>query len=379
MAALWGFWLWEGDFAHSARHGPPKLFFPQGSCGDFVNKEQVLAADWPLLGKRDPLASQNGAKDILFVQWPATNLGSGTSRESWWTQLTAPIRQGAKKITSFFTESVGPRTEPTYKADAISLSRPARASPQLYVALARLAEQRGRFDEAEQHYRRALEIAPSDLDALLGFARLKDRLNEPETAAQLYRKALSTHPRESAVYNDYALYLARRGDLLQASKMMEEAIRLQPRRWLYRTNMAVILLELGQPEAALAHLQAVQDSASACYNLGYLAYRKGDIHLAVHYFGRALEFNPHFEPARQWLDQLARSQAVPAPGTIPQASFFPEYGPSAPDPAEPIAPYAASSASSLPIWTHVSQPGGSSPPALTPPQSPAQAMPGLLR
>lgn len=301
-AVLCGFW--PGRFAYPARYDPAKAFPRLVKPASVPSGGETVRVLRPL-GRTDfPHVDKKREDQLLFVQWPATNLGSTPGKESWWSQLTAPLREGSKKLASLIHESAAPRTEPTYKADAISLSRPARASPQLYVALARLAEQRGRFDEAEQHYRRALEIAPADLDALLGLARLKDRLNEPDTAAQLYRKALAAHPREPAVYNDYALYLARRGELYQASQMMEEAIRLQPRRWLYRTNMAVILLELGQPEAALAQLEAVQDPASACYNLGYLAYRKGELGLAAHYFSRALEHNPQLAPARYWLDHL---------------------------------------------------------------------------
>lgn len=280
---------------------------------------------------RNP-AGAGPTPEVIFVQLPATNLGKPQTSTGWWTRVTQPLRSSTEKVASFFRSSDLPRTEPTFKADAISLSRPAKPSPQLYEALARLAEQRGRFDEAEQYYQQALRIAPTHLDSLLGYARLKDRLGEPEAATHLYQRALTAHPREPAVYNDYALFLARRGNLPQAARMMEEAIRLQPRRWLYRTNMAVIMLEMGQPELAYAHLQAVQDPASACYNLGYLAYRKGDVALASVYFRRALEHNPELVAARAWLEAItsapeASSVAGLSPPAPPPAGFNPMSSP----------------------------------------------------
>jgi Tfp pilus assembly protein PilF len=174
----------------------------------------------------------------------------------------------------------------------------------LYVALARLAEQYQRWDEAAGYYDQALKIAPKDLDALLGYARLKDRMGDAEGAAQLYERAAAANPREGAVFNDWAIFLARRGDFAGAIARMEKAVQLQPRRWLYRTNLAALLVQIGQYDSALAQLQTVQDPATACYNLAVMLYRKGDLAQSVRYFQLALVHNPELQPAQRWLHQL---------------------------------------------------------------------------
>ncbi len=305
---------------------------------------------------------------VIFVQLPATNLGNPSGNQGWWARLTQPLRSSAEKFAGYFRGGDLPRTEPAFKADAISLSRPAKPSPQLYEALARLAEQRGRFDEAEQYYQQALHIAPTHLESLLGYARLKDRLGEVEAAAALYRRALAAHPREPAVYNDFALFQARRGNLGQAARLMEEAIRLQPRRWLYRTNMAVIMLELGQPQQALEHLQVVQDPASACYNLGYLAYRKGDVGLAYVYFQQALDHNPKLEAARQWLEALTGTHGASPGASISLGPLGPggsDHLSGLPPPGPFIPPDFGTGSTSLPgpVWAE-DVPGGLNGPAI---------------
>jgi Tfp pilus assembly protein PilF len=251
---------------------------------------------------------------LRFVQWEANNLGRPPSRSSWWSRLLSPFQAGAEKVSSFLKKEFGPRTEPTFKEDAISLSRPAKPSAQLYVALARLAEQQQRFGEAEQYYEKALEISPKDVEALLGYARLKDLANDPESASRLYRRAMEAHPNDPAVHNDWALFLVRRGRPQEAVRAMENAIRLQPRRWLYRNNMAIILVQLAQYEQALNHLLAVQDPATACYNLGYILLKRGDLPQAQQYFLLSLQHNPRFEPAHRGLAMVAEAASNPSGG-----------------------------------------------------------------
>ena len=267
---------------------------------------------------RDHSGTQPGL--VRFVQWEANNLGRPSNRSSWWSRLVSPFQAGTEKVSSFLKKEFGPRTEPTFKEDAISLSRPAKPSAQLYVALARLAEQQQRFGEAEQYYEKALEISPRDLEALLGYARLKDLANDPEAAVRLYRRAMEAHPNEAAVHNDWALFLVRRGRPHEAVQAMENAIRLQPRRWLYRNNMAIILVQLGQYEQALNHLLAVQDPATACYNLGYILLKRGDLPQARQYFLLSLQHNPRFEPAHRGLAMVAEAasnpSADPSPGGV---------------------------------------------------------------
>ena len=69
-----------------------------------------------------------------------------------------------------------------------------------------LFEERGNLAEAEQQYKKGLQLSPQDLRALLGYAHLKDiqTPHQPEEAAKLYLKAVKAHPQEACVYNNLA-------------------------------------------------------------------------------------------------------------------------------------------------------------------------------
>lgn len=215
------------------------------------------------------------------------------------------IKNGLSRIGSVFSPSASATTPnaPPEK-DAVSLQTPATPGAELYVAIARLHEQAGRLPEAENHYRAALERAPNDLSALLGYARLKSVLGQHDAAVELYQRAAKAHPGEAPVFNNLGLCYAQQGRLDMAAEAMLRAVKLQPRNALYRNNIAAVLVDLGRPDDALGHLRAVHGEAVAYYNLGYLLNKKGDTAQAIRLFALALRVDPTLTPARQWLERL---------------------------------------------------------------------------
>lgn len=186
----------------------------------------------------------------------------------------------------------------------VSLATKATPSPQLHVAAARLSEQSGKVAEAEQHYQQALKIDARHAGALVGYARLRDRKGRPEEATQLYQRATKAHPDNDAIFNDLGLCLARQRLFKESVAAFERAVQLEPKKWLYRNNIAMVLVEMGDVDAAVSHLRAVQGEAVAQYNVGYILQKKGNSEAAAMHFARALEKNPSLVEARTWLDKL---------------------------------------------------------------------------
>jgi Tfp pilus assembly protein PilF len=206
-----------------------------------------------------------------------------------------------------FKQSVSPKPAPPTvpEDDPTSLRNKAKPGIDLYVAVARLYEESGRFAEAEAQYKRALQEAPKDLRPLLGYARLKDRLGEAQEALRLYQQAVQANPREPAASNDLAMHFARHNMLREAIGTEERAIQLRPAEPRYRNNMAMFLVDAGRPQEAYFHLHAVYDEALAHYNLGYLLKRAGQAQAAAEEFTAALRLNPSLAPAQQWLNRMA--------------------------------------------------------------------------
>ncbi|MGA2621113.1 MAG: tetratricopeptide repeat protein [Thermoguttaceae bacterium] len=280
----------------------------------------------------------------LGALWPAAaraQTTTGPAQPSFFDSISASVSQTAAKIGAAF------KPKPTPPDDPVSLKTKAKPGVELYVAMARLYEQSGKFADAEDQYKQAFHIAPNDLRALLGYAQLKDAMNEPQEALKYYQKASKAHPDVPSVYNNLAVHYARQAMSREAIGALDRAIQLQPNEPRYRNNMATLLVQAGRPREAFNQLRAIHDEAVAHYDLGFLLSKVGQRQAAAREFVTALQINPSFVPARQWLDRLAVMavrdlppvQPTPQPGLPPMIQADPPVA-VAPPPAALAPPLA---------------------------------------
>jgi Flp pilus assembly protein TadD len=216
----------------------------------------------------------------------------------------APSATASRDGWDKFTQAMTPEPRVTPAPDATALATPAKPGPELYVAIGRVAEQQGKFDQAEEQYQRALGLSAKDLGALMAMARLRDRQNRFDEALQFYHRALQAHPKEAGVLNDLGLCLARRQMYRDSITAMRKAIQLQPEKPLYHNNLASVLVETGDMEGAYGQLRAVHEEPEAYYDLGYLMFLKGNRQAAAALFTKALEEKPSLTEARMFLEKL---------------------------------------------------------------------------
>ncbi len=206
----------------------------------------------------------------------------------------------------------GKKEPPPERLDhSLSLASPAKPSVGVYVAVARLYEQHGKWDLAEQQYVQALRAQPNDMAALLGYAGLKEKIAKADEARLLYQKAVEQFPNEPAVHNNLGLYLARRNQHAESARALARAVALQPQNPLYRNNLATVLVEMNRIPEAYSHLKAAHGEAGAYYNLGFLLQKRGNTLDAMGYFAAALRADPSMTPAQQWLLKLQDAQSLP--------------------------------------------------------------------
>lgn len=244
------------------------------------------------------------------------------------------------------------------KNDPLSLeNKPKPPDVEFYREVARFQEQSGALDGAEQSYRKGLALAPRDRDSLLGLARLLNRRQRFDEATKLFTQATNLYPNDPAPFNDLGMCLGGQQKYSEAAAAIARAVQLAPQKKLYRNNMALALVELRRYEEALSHLAAVHGQAVAHYNLGYMLTEKNDLQPARFHFQKALEMQPNFPEAQQWVDLIvARTQPqhnpVPSdtPWPVPQRTAPPPQGnvaqvkkqpqlqkpPEAPAPAGPV-------------------------------------------
>jgi Tfp pilus assembly protein PilF len=202
--------------------------------------------------------------------------------------------------------------KPVARPDAISLSKPSEPDANLCVKLAALAERSGNVPGAEKQYQRALQLDPHHVDALLGYARLHDTQKRFDHAMRLYQDAARKHPQNATIRNDLGLCLARQRNLDGAIAELTRAVQLQPDKVLYRNNLSTVLVQRGLVEEAFKHLAHVHPPAAAHYNLGFLLRQQGNEPAAREQFARAVQIDPNFAPAREYLAELSPPGSVVA-------------------------------------------------------------------
>ena len=216
-----------------------------------------------------------------------------------------PLSSAVSSFAKRSTELLTPKPRVVRAIDPLSLSHKSPSpDANLYVQMAKMNELNGNTIQAAQLYQKALDIAPNDIDALLGYAHLIDRQEQFEEAIRLYLQVTSRYPDHARAYNDLGLCYARQGMLAEAVESLERAVVLQPQRKLYRNNIATVLVEIQRTDEALNHLTAVYGKAVAHYNIGYLLHMRGMDRQAVGHFTVALHHNPSLAPAQLWLGRL---------------------------------------------------------------------------
>ncbi len=255
-----------------------------------------------------PIADDVSAQQLPSRANHTVTLPGAVQKPSLGDSLGSSIKSGLGKVTHLLKPKSSPPTVP----DPISLEVKAEPDPNFYVAMAKMAEQSGKVGQARQNYESALKLDPHHYGALLNYARLKDRQGRLDEATRLYQQATKANPNSAAAWNDLGLCLARRRLLHESVRTLEKAIQLQPRETLYRNNIATVLVELNEVDAAHKHLRAVHTEAAADYNLGYLLQKRGQIEPARRLFAEALARDPSLGAARAWLKKLGGPPAAKA-------------------------------------------------------------------
>jgi protein O-GlcNAc transferase len=270
-----------------------------------------------------------GASDALLAQ-----RGPASSQGSLGKIAVEDNRSPWQKMKDSVASTLGSDKESTAKeSEEVSLNKMPPANPQLCVRVAQLHERSGNHAGAADQYQRALKADPNCLDALLGYARMNDRLGRYPQALPLYEEAARKHPTSATALNDWAICLTNSGKPDAAAAVMTKAVNLQPANPLYRNNLATILVRMNRGPEALQHLSAVHPPAVAHYNLGYLYRRAGNVEAARQHFALAVQADPSFAPAKQYLAELdgaPRPSLAQAPTVVGAAQAATTLPPGAP-------------------------------------------------
>jgi Flp pilus assembly protein TadD len=137
----------------------------------------------------------------------------------------------------------------------------------------------GEVAEADECFRRALELDPNMAEALANRALLRERAGEVAEAEDFYRRATTINPDSHQIYLNFGTLLADQKRFAEAEAAYRRALELAPQSPAVWSNLGVLLACLKHEEEAercyRAALEIDPDYAKARFNLSYVLLRQG--------------------------------------------------------------------------------------------------------
>jgi predicted TPR repeat methyltransferase len=135
-------------------------------------------------------------------------------------------------------------------------------------------QQRGQLDDAEQVYRRVLEVAPDHPDVVHFYGVLLHQRGRSEEAVATIRRSLELEPDRAECYNNLGIILRAVDRYEEAAAAYARATELDPAHANAYNNLGVLRRFTGKPaEAEAAYRKAIElkpTYAEAYHNLGVL-------------------------------------------------------------------------------------------------------------
>jgi len=126
------------------------------------------------------------------------------------------------------------------------------------------------FSDAQLSYRRALDLAPGSSSVLDGAGVLAYKLGRFEEALELSRRVLVQDPLSAAFWHNLGLTAHAAGNLRESEQSFRRALELVPQRFVSNSLLALVLLDQGRFEDALAQAMLEPDEFWKLWSLAII-------------------------------------------------------------------------------------------------------------
>lgn len=170
----------------------------------------------------------------------------------------------------------------------------------------------GRIVEAEQLYRKAIELNPGFMAAHYNLGNSLRFQNRHREALAAYQTALKLAPDDYEIYVNIGVTLIDLGRAEEALSAFRSANELMPTAVEPLVNMGIAFDKLGDPDAAIeCYRKAIQlnpNLAEAHNNLAGILQKQGDFDAAIEHCRTALLINPNYAEAHNNLGNAFQGQ-----------------------------------------------------------------------
>lgn len=170
--------------------------------------------------------------------------------------------------------------------------------PALVADLGALAHRLGHLDLAEKLYQKHLVLTPGNLEVANNLACVLRDDNRYGEAIDLLSTVLAAHPEKALLWNSLGTVVSDRGDMRESLPFYDEAIRLDPGFYKAHYNRANVRMGLGDPELALADIDAALEGVDVASDVATMKMAKAFTQLMLGDLSGGFEtYETRFDPA----------------------------------------------------------------------------------
>ena len=146
------------------------------------------------------------------------------------------------------------------------------------VSLGSVLTAKGRYEEAENVFEKALKQEPVNAEAYRGLARVYELKERPEKAEATYKRAIDLRPNDWRGYHDLGAYYSRNGPVEKAESPYRKVLALNGGTASAYNDLGTVYMREMKYSQAAAELEkslAIQPNAMSYSNLGTCYYLQG--------------------------------------------------------------------------------------------------------
>ncbi len=169
----------------------------------------------------------------------------------------------------------------------------------------------GKYREAVDSFRKALEIDPNVAEIHFNIGTLFTNMNRTEESIASYKKAVQINPSLTDAHYNLGAALQLLEEFDQAAQSYQKAIDLEPGFFEAIVNLGVVLQEQSKLQPAIDTYQralTIQQDAKVYFNMGTALKNEGKLPDAIDAYNKALELEPNYAEVHSNLGEVLRDQ-----------------------------------------------------------------------
>jgi Tfp pilus assembly protein PilF len=190
--------------------------------------------------------------------------------------------------------------------EALESTKTAMAS--LHHKVGHVYEKLDRDEEAEENYHKSIKMSEFFAKTYDALGSMKMRQGDENEAAACLRKSVSISPHNPERQFRLGEALLGTDEVEEAEKAFKRSLKMDPRQTHIFNRLGISLRLQGKLKESASYFQralsVTKDDENLYYNTGQVFVQMDDKESAVPLLEKALELNPHFDEARELLEEI---------------------------------------------------------------------------